>query len=86
MERFVDLLLVIPGSLIWLFLIFLAILWFVLPFAIFGTKRRIDAGNVLLTRIDIRLEEQTKILQRIEGLAKADERGPVTLVEEAPPE
>ena len=34
------------GIVVILFLVILAILWFVLPFAIFGTKARLDQANV----------------------------------------
>lgn len=48
------------GLIVAIFLVVLAILWFCLPFAIFGTKRRLD--------------EQTKVLR--EMLAELKARGP----------
>jgi uncharacterized membrane protein len=48
------------GLIVVIFLIVLAILWFCLPFAIFGTKRRLD--------------EQTKLLKEI--LAELKTRSP----------
>ena len=48
------------GLIVVIFLVVLAILWFCLPFAIFGTKPRLD--------------EQTKLLREI--LAELKARGP----------
>jgi hypothetical protein len=39
------------GVAIILFLLILAILWFVLPFAVFGTKPKLDETNKLLKEI-----------------------------------
>jgi len=78
---------------IFLLLIVMAVIWFILPFAIFGTKPRIDYGNKLadetnklLSKIAGDLATQTELLRRIEALALAGEQGPVELVEEAPPD
>lgn len=77
---------------VFLFLIVLAILWFILPFAIFGTKPRLDKGNSLaeetndlLSKIGKELQEQTGLLRRIETLALAGEQGPLELIEEEAP-
>ena len=40
-----------------LFLVVIAVLWFFLPFAVFGVKDRLDNGNAELKKIRIELEK-----------------------------
>ena len=76
-----------------LFLLVLTVLWVILPFAIFGTKPRIDQGNklahdtnYLLSEIGKELEKQTAILQRMEAIALGDEARLEELYGDAPAE
>lgn len=56
-----------------LLLVVLVVLWIFLPFAIFGTKERLDTGNSLakktnslLLEVEKLLQEQTELLRQIE--------------------
>ena len=51
------------------FMVILAILWFILPFAIFGTKSRLDEQTQVLRDLKKSIETQTDVLQRIAGSA-----------------
>ena len=57
-----------------LFLIVLAILWFILPFAIFGTKARLDS-------LILRQEKQIALLERLveQGRQQAMSDGAIEL-------
>jgi len=56
-----------------LLLIVFAILWSILPSAIFGTKRRLDRQTELLEMLTQAVREQSAILLRIEALARVDD-------------
>lgn len=53
-------------GLITLFLLFTAVLWALLPFAVFGIKERLDHQLESLRSIDERLRAQSVLLARIE--------------------
>jgi hypothetical protein len=46
------------GIILIIFLIILGILWFILPFAVFGIKRKLDTMIKLLKEIKDKLAEQ----------------------------
>ena len=88
MENLVEL-----STILLLFLIVVAMYGFILSFAIFGTKSRIDKGNKLadetnelLAWMGKELVKQTELLQRIEMLAQMDEPLPPDLAKETPAE
>ena len=53
------------GVFAWLFLFVLAILWFFLPFAIFGTKPKLDALIAEQKKTNQLLAEVREILNRV---------------------
>jgi biopolymer transport protein ExbB/TolQ len=58
------------GILLALFLLFLAILWVLLPFAVFGTKDRLDKVSKQLEAISDQLQEMTTLLDPDEAKTK----------------
>lgn len=71
----------------------LAVVWMILPFAVLGTKPRIDRGNELagrtnelLSNISRLLLEQTEVLRRLEAFASAGEQKPEPLDQEPQPD
>jgi len=51
MEAFINTFGIIGGLFVFCFFLFLAILWIILPFAVFGIKSRLDKTNKLLENI-----------------------------------
>jgi hypothetical protein len=57
-----------------IFLVFLAVLWFMLPFALFGMKSRLDETNRLLAHISGQIEGVGRRVEELEGQIKRVDR------------
>lgn len=76
-----DLLLSSVGLVLIILSIIVAAIWIFVPFAMFGTKRRLDRQTQVLESLALSSREQVDILRRIETLAtidaqQSDEREP----------
>lgn len=57
---------------VWIFLIILAVLWIVLPFAVFGIKNRLDKLNKNVAKIGILLKEMKSDEIETSGITQSD--------------